>query len=127
MTHVIYQLPSSDKLSALSPHLASGPLVTSSSLLINTWSNFYQLVLVGQDGKQCPHSPPGHDDARDRSVQHHSQQVSGLSSIRVTKEHGLIALSRTGYAMCAELRFPRSQPAEAVRAASHSNVCFTSC
>lgn len=46
---------------------------------------------------------------------------------RATKKHELIAAPRTGYAMRAELRFPRSQPAEAVRAAGHSNVGFTSC
>lgn len=103
-------------------------LLTSSSSPPNTWTNFYQHS--GARWQTMPSFP-----SWSRWCSWPGCATPFLTSIRFVlhpglqrnKKHKLIAACRTGYAMCAELRFPRSQPAEAVRTTCHSNVGFTSC
>jgi hypothetical protein len=82
------------------------------------------LQLTGQDGEQRPYPFPGHDDARDRSVQHHPQQVSGKVSALYKYKEARTNRLQTGHAMCTELRFPRPQRAKAIRTTRHPNVGF---
>lgn len=102
-------------------------LLTSSSYPLNTWTNLYQHS--GARWQTMPSFP-----FWSRWCSWPGCATPFLTSIRFVlhpelqrnKKQKLISACRTGYAMCAELRFSGSQPAEAVRTACHSNVGFTS-